>query len=186
MRILQAQKGFFIIEAMISLSLLTVGFLGLLTLLASSLGLNRVVTDTYIANYLAIEGVEIIKNVIDANVAHGQNFNKNCIWSTGFNAEKTYEIDAQIPSVTPSDSGCPGEVLVGDIMIGAGRPLKFDVSSGEYEYDTGTNSVFRRRVTVSPVNDNELRVNSVVAWTTRGGGNFTVNVEDHLYNWSRP
>ena len=45
-------------EAMIAITLLLVGFLGTITLINRSVGLTRVVADSYVGSYLASEGVE--------------------------------------------------------------------------------------------------------------------------------
>ena len=185
------RAGFYIVEAMVALGVLVVGFLGLLTLLANSLGLTRVVSDTYVANYLALEGVEIVKNVVDANIAHGQNLNEDCAWNAGFEGEASYEADWQLWNVPGS---CPGKQFATKTFpIGTyqGAPL-FLSDKGQYMYSGGGKKTpFVRQIKVTP-NDPDpkkafvLTVNSIVTWTTRGGGDFSVNVEDHLFNWQRP
>ncbi|MBI2888298.1 MAG: hypothetical protein HYY10_00040 [Candidatus Liptonbacteria bacterium] len=179
------RTGFYIVEAMVALSVLVFGFLGLLTLLANSLSLNRVVADTYVANYLALEGVEIVKNVVDANIAHGQNLNEDCEWNTGFEQEASYEADWQLWNVPGS---CPGEQFAHPYK---GEQLTVD-EKGQYMYIEGKQKTpFVRQIKVVPNDPNPkkafaLTVNSIVRWTTRGGGQFEINVEDHFYNWTRP
>jgi len=53
---------------MIALSILVFSFLGLWGLLARSYAITRIVSDDYIGTYLAAEGIEIVKNLIDYNV----------------------------------------------------------------------------------------------------------------------
>ncbi len=187
--------GFYIVEAMVALGVLVFGFLGLLTLLANSLSLNRVVSDTYTANYLALEGVEIVKNVVDANIAYGQNRGVDCAWNAGFKTAAIFETDWQLRLRPPQ---CPGEVFATRTFRGTpyiATPLSRD-EKGRYGYPFGGKKTsFLRRIEVFPIwhpgepasnPPNELRVNSFVNWTTRGGGQFEVNVEDHFYNWARP
>ena len=81
-------RGQAIIEVLVAVSMLTVGFLGVVTLLAKSLGLNRVVTESYTATYLAVEGVELVKNLIDANSIAGA----GTPWNSGL-TDGTYEAD---------------------------------------------------------------------------------------------
>jgi hypothetical protein len=182
---LQARGGYYIVEAMVGLSVLVFGFLGLLTLLANSLGLNRVVSDTYTANYLALEGVEIVKNVVDANIAHGQNLNEDCAWNTGFERAASFEADWQLWNVPGS---CPGKQFGWAFQ---GTPLVLS-TEGQYMYLGGGRATrFVREIKVAPDHPDpkkaiSLKVNSMVKWTTRGGGQFEVNIEDRLYHWSRP
>ena len=43
----------------------------MLSLLSNSIALNRVVNDQFIANYLAMEGIEVVKNIVDGNIIQG-------------------------------------------------------------------------------------------------------------------
>lgn len=182
-------------ESMVALSILTVGFLGMLTLLAKSLSLNREIANSYVGNYLALEGMELVKNVIDANIAYMQNLNnQQCKWNSGFETAGVYELDWRLTPVDRNDSkkDCPGKAFAQWTYIG--DPLKMEQfvnPNGEvsymYGYRSGTPTSFTRRieVTPNPQNSDELRVNSIVEWAVRGGGTFAVNVEHRLYNWQR-
>ena len=68
--------GYLLVESMIGISIAVVGLLGILTLLSRSVGLSRVVGNQLTANYLAVEGVEISKNIIDTNVIQGNPWNQ--------------------------------------------------------------------------------------------------------------
>src|SRR5665213_3037246 len=54
-----------LVEVMLALSVLTVGFLGILTLLAQSIHISKTLSDQTTAAYLAAEGIEVAKNLID-------------------------------------------------------------------------------------------------------------------------
>ena len=54
-----------LIEVMVAVTALTVSFLGISSLLSQSLALNRVISNEATATYLASEGIEIAKNLID-------------------------------------------------------------------------------------------------------------------------
>ena len=146
----------------VAVAVLTVGFLGVITLLSRALSLNRVVSDNYTATYLAAEGIELAKNIIDGNAAQGG-------WGSGAN-QGVYEID-----ITSTAFATPAE----------DHPLIFDPATRLYSYQNGNPTSFVRRVTVTPIDDGtaEIQVNSEVVWTTRGGGRSRVNLEDHFYNW---
>src|SRR4030042_2492611 len=57
--------GQLLIEALVAVSLMMVGMLGVFGVLSQSLGLNRVAADQYIAVNLASEGIELIKNATE-------------------------------------------------------------------------------------------------------------------------
>jgi len=164
-----------LVEALTALSLLTVGFLGILTLLSRSTALTRVVSDNYIATYLAAEGIEIIKNLVDANTIQERP------WGDGFESliqpgvgesPRQYEVDYK-----DEDLGSLRD------FIPPGEFLNLDSMTRTYSYGTGSPTPFRRIVTVIFPNDDEMQVISDVSWTTRGGNLSKVRVEDHFYNW---
>ena len=156
----KAKDGYLLMEVMVAISLLTIGFLAVLSLVSNSLSLNRVVSDQFTANYLAMEGIEIVKNLIDANY-----LNSNP-WNQGFN-NSNYEVDYQ--------SIGPGTDL--------SRYLSFDSTSGFYDYNGGVQTPFKRTIVVGLNASDEIKVNSIVKWTGRGGGEFEVNLEDKFFNW---
>jgi len=151
-----------VIEAIIAASVLVVGLLGALTLLNRSLGLQRAVSNNYIGTYLASEGVEIVKNMIDANILQSRP------WNDGLSAGDS-EADYASAALTP--------------FSGEGRSLIFDAVSHLYGYGrVGTKTNFIRRVRITAVSADEMRVNSIVTWTT-GLAQSSINVEDHFFNW---
>lgn len=157
-------SGQMLIEAMVALSILIVSVFSIFALISRAISLNRVVSDQYVASYLASEGIEVVKNMIDTNLKPPQ-----CrAWNYGIN-QGTYEVaynSAQLLSVS-------------------GSPLNFDENTGVYSYGGGTPTRFLRTVTIehfgSPVV--EMRVNARVSWKGRGGSQSVVDVEDHFYDW---
>ncbi len=174
-------SGQVLIEVLIATSVLTVGFLGIITLLNRSLSLNRIVSDNFTANYLAAEGIEVVKNLVDTNIFSGQAWNNGVIDGC---YEVTYESTA-LP--TPLGSGSDCEQSTDFRLFQTARPLVNDDATKLFVYkgiagnEAGS---FRRiiRIETKPGN-NEIQVNSIVRWYTRGSGVYTINVEDHFYNW---
>jgi len=161
------EEGQLLVEAMIAISVLIIGVFGIFSLLNQSLGLNTIVTSQYIASNLAMEGVEVIKNLIDNNVLQGK------AWNEGLN-NGDYRVDYSTISLEPS--------------LNPDDKLKFDSATGLYNYSTGNDTNFKRKVRLENIQDpsageyNEIRVNSIVAWTIKGGSH-EINAEDHFFNW---
>ena len=164
-------KGQTLVEAMVALGVITAGLLALFALISSSIGAQRVVGDRITATYLAAEGIEIVKNFIDTNalrVAFG------CTWSGGTGCIElrtgAYEIDYASDALLPDQ----------------GLFLLRDSATGLYGYSfagAAETTPFTRRVTIAFSPDGEeMRVNSLVRWKSRGG-EYDINVEDHFYNW---
>ena len=150
-----------LIEAMIGISIAVVGLLGILALLSRSVGLNRVVGNQLIANYLAAEGVEISKNIIDTNIIQGNP------WNEGLDSSGKYEADYSSLGLAPSQN----------------RKLLFDDISNLYGYSNGVQSRFTRIISVYPMGSEEIKIDSTVSWTDRGSAKFQISIEDHFFNW---
>jgi hypothetical protein len=162
------RRGQALIEAIVAISVLTVGFLGLITLLSQSLGLSRVSAEQYVAAHLASEGIEVTRNLLDAELI------QRVPWGTGF-PDGDYELDYASDWNTRTPVRATGRFISTDV-------------DGRYGYDLpfgAKQTPFIRTITISrPQGDNTvLKVRSVVRWSTRGGGTFDVAVEDFLYHW---
>jgi hypothetical protein len=172
------RKGQMIVEAIVALSVLTMGFFGILTLLSRSTALTRNVSDHYIATYLAAEGIEIIKSLIDSNV-----INKNTrLWNEGLKPPAPGVMGLYIVDTTDENPD--------QIRSAAGRvSLYFDPSNKLYTHEIGGNlpTPYQRfiRIWYVPGNDPdgpEMQVISTVRWEDNGNLKQVI-LEDHFYNW---
>ncbi len=163
---------------MIAISLLTVGFIGIAALLSQSLYLTRVISDQTTATYLASEGIELAKNLIDHDVyMHLAGLGTG--WGTCFNISNpgTTEIELDYTSLD-----CSKAYFAGDF-------LQFDPVTGLYGYssdlpaaDNPIPTKFTREIDIN-LQGNEITVNSKVRWNTGAFTSQSVNLEDHFYNW---
>jgi len=165
------RSGQSLIEVMMAITMLTVGFLGIATLLSRSLALNRVTANDVTATYLASEGIEIAKNLIDHDVyssGDGQ-------WGACFTGHGT--TDFELDYATRDCSSLPA--------YDPSHYLLFNPATHLYGYPadmTGAPTIFTRDVKVV-VNGPEIKVNSVVYWTGLDGAQGNINLEDHFWNW---
>lgn len=156
-----------LIEAIVSISVLTTGLLGVLALFSKSISVNRQIADNYIATYLAAEGIEGVKNLIDAN------FIQEKPWGEGFGGGGNFELVYH-----PSDGSFSLEPY-------QGRFLNFDPVSNLYSYNTGGRPTnFKRIIKIDFLGSEseEMSVNSIVE-VSRFGGVQKVDLEDHFFNW---
>lgn len=168
------KKGQALVEVMVAVAILTVGFLGIVTLLSRALALNRVVADNYTATYLAAEGIEVTKNIIDGNTIQGG----SGFWSSGNGVNKC---DGDIET---GINACQVQYDSVELQSSTDQPLNFDENTKLYDYSGNASPTsFRRWVTIELVNQNELKVKCRVTWITRGGGTSEITLEDHFYNW---
>jgi type II secretory pathway pseudopilin PulG len=159
---LKTINGQMLIEAMIAITILIVAIFSIFNLIARAISLNRVVSEQYTATYLASEGIEVVKNMIDQNIQQCKAWNQDI-------TDGAHEVQY--------DSAALGGV--------SGDPLKFDSTRGIYSYQSGDPSVYYRTVVISTSGDQnqEIQVVSSVRWKGRSGSDTQIDVEDHLYNW---
>lgn len=166
----QSRGGQLVVEAIVALSVLSMGLIGMIALLNRSLHLNRVIADNYIGSYLAAEGIEVVKNLVDANVIR-KSADPGVSWLEGI-PEGDLEVEHESAALLPSTD----------------RQLRFDFATGLYSYSGSQPTTFIRKIrityVVSPVtgDTDEIRVRSLVTWRT-GSGQFRSELEDHFFNW---
>ncbi len=159
------KNGQVIVEALVALSILMTGFLGMITLLSRSLFLSRAVSDDYTGSYLAAEGIEIVKNVVDTNVL------ASSTWNSGLSSG-IYEADYSSPT----------------LRFDSGRKIVFDTTTGFFGYSGNSPTNFVRKITITNFDldgdsfPDMLKVNSEVSWTT-GLLSKTINLEDRFFDW---
>lgn len=174
-----SRRGQTLVEALVALSILTVGLMGVATLLTKSFQLNRITTNDTQATYLAAEGIEIAKNLIDHDVyaalaGHGTGFG-TCFSLSG----DYYPIDFTTSncSVLVPSAGPPNTKLYFDPVT-----KFFTTTAGGA---TPTNFVRNVKITnITNANGTivEIDVQSTVKWAS-GLSSNSVTLEDHFYNW---
>lgn len=154
------RAGQSLVEAVVAMSLIFFGILGVYSLAARAVSLNRVVADRYVAIYLGSEGIEVVKNIIDSNVLQRRPWNEGV-------ANGDYEVEYKSTALHLSQE----------------RPLLYDPDAGFYNYTTGRETTFRRTIRIDTLGDGEeLKVVAQVSWLSRGG-NYSIDIEDHFLNW---
>lgn len=167
-KIVKNESGYLLVEAIVATSLLIIGLVSVAGLMSQALSLNRVVSDQFIANYLAVEGIEIVKNLIESNILAG------VAWNAGM-GDNCYEVDYE--SVNLGTTICSS--------LESQSPLSFNPTTGFYNYDSGgAQTPFRRSILIENSPDgNRIKVNSIVKWISRGSVEFSINLEDYFFNY---
>jgi hypothetical protein len=171
------RRGQSIIEAIVAVSILTTGFLGITALLTKSFQLNRTVSDETKATYLAAENIEVVKSLIDHDVYSGIAFGtSNWGHCFGGGSGGYFEIDYET-------TDCGAMNLTNTTTT---YPIYFNPTTGLYSYQAvgGQSTIFSRSTLVTVPNSNEIDVQSTVYWSPSPGLNQSLMLEDHFYNWN--
>lgn len=151
-----SSKAFTLIEILIAITVITLGVVGFYAAITRVTSITLSNSSRFIASRLAQEGIELVSNVRDTN------WIERTDWDNGL-ADNDYRVQYDKDSLlTHSDA-----------------PLKIN-SNGFYNYDSGSSTKFTRKVTISHINPDELKVKVQITWPGRGS---PLEVEEHLYNW---
>jgi len=171
------RSGQTIVEAVIALGVLTIGFSGIITLLNRSLSLNQLVTDQNIATYLATEGIEVTKNLVDTAVIQGLDPFTPPLFNVG-----SYELDFDDLLDTNPPAENPGR-RIGGLGVKSNTPLLFDSATNLYSYDSGAPTGFYRTITINIQPGEYINVMATIDWTSKGGAQNSVVMEDYFFKW---
>jgi len=150
------QEGFTLLELLISLAVLSIGILGIMNLMISTVASVGDTKNRVVAANLAQEGTEIALNVRNTNWIAGSSYD------TGL-AVGTWCADAADQSLSACGS----------------YTINWDGSF--YTHDPGDDTGFARRIVIAAGNDGAnafIRVQSIVEWDDQ-----SVTAETHLYDW---
>ena len=157
---------------MVAIRILTTGFLGIVALLSKSFFLSRVVADETTATYLASEGMEITKNIIDHDVYTGLANPPPTQWGKCCNSN-TYRVDYTSKTLTNYNN-----------PISNPRYLRLDQANHDYNYiGSSVLTPFNRWVVIHNPGPDEIQVNVIVQWSTGLFTSQNIDLEDHFYNW---
>ena len=153
------ERGFTLIETMVSLVILTIAIIPALSLSTSAVNIGYDIRDDLVAAGLAQEGIEVIRAIRDTNWFNNQPFD------TGL-TDGNYRVEWNSTSL---------------LALSSNPPLK--LTDGLYTYSSGTSTKFTRTIVITKINAGELKVVSQVSWPTRTNIAKTTQAEEHLFNW---
>lgn len=189
------EKGFTIVEVLISLTIFSIAVTGIITVaVQGTLNVNAT-KDKIIATYLAGEGLELMRAMRDTTVvnevATGAG-TENAGWTafvtnlSGY-CTATSPCDIDGASVTSMSSGTVFPSTTNIITCGSGAtascPLYY--AGGLYSDVSSFGapaSPFRRAIVVTPYGANDMHVASTVTWM-EGTAARSATVSEDMFNW---
>ena len=152
-------NGFTLFETIVAIGLILVGLVAALALITSSLFYASNIQDRLIAANLAAEGIEIVRNIRDGN------WLREVPWNSGL-ADGDYQ--AAYDSTALSGY--------------SGQPFLFDSTTNLYNYISGATTLYVRKISITSISANEIKVVSTVTWQSRRAS-YNSSAEDRLLNW---
>lgn len=160
-RNIKNKKGFTLIEAIIAIFLLNVGIIACAILADQVFRASEVSKNRMIAANLAQEGIEVVKNIRDNNWLAPNDWNSNIPvgdWEISYNSLSLANI------------------------YSTGNYLKID-SNGFYNYSSpGTETTFKRKMTISYPGEAETKIEATIYWVTRGTSK-SITITESIYDW---
>jgi len=151
-------RGLTLLETVVAVGLIIVGFVAALSLITTSLFYVSNIYDRLTAANLTAEGIEVVRNIRD------NNWLQNRAWNSGL-TDGDYQVAYDSMVLSSYD----------------GYPLLLD-SDGPYNYASGAVTPYVRKISITNISADEIKVVSIVSWQRRGI-TYGSSAEDHLFNW---
>lgn len=195
------EKGFTIIELVISIFVLAIAIVGIFTAFSIMVILTSEAADRLTATYLAQEGMEIVRNIRDTNW-----LNPAATWVDGFSTAPCDTSGCMVDYTTTGSGSSPMLAWSG----GNADYLYVSNINGFYGYNptNATQTKFQRKIVITPLNDgwdnleHIIKVTIQVSWDKKAsivsagrsagncdasgsGANCIITIST-LYNWFNP
>ncbi|MEK9209386.1 MAG: hypothetical protein AAB926_00970 [Patescibacteria group bacterium] len=168
-------RGFTFLETIVAIGILTIALASPLMLASSSIRAAGTARDKFIASYLASEAVEYLKNARDGNVIAGEtNWLETIIDKCKIDgSNEGCMVDVTGSGIGASLLKCPQQC--GSPII----KIKYEESSGLYQYQSGIDTKFTRIVEVEElVAGQEAKIIVTVSWDS-----YDLIIQDNIFNW---
>jgi len=164
-KIQKKDSGFTLLETLAAVSVLTMAVTGPLSLAYFSIRSASVSQNQFTAFFLAQEAIEYVKNKRDINAILETD------WLSGMTNCRSGNgcvVDVPNNNIQTCSSICP--------------KLKYNAASGFYNQQTGTDTIFTRKISFEQLSSYEEKISVIISWQDRiGAKSFTL--EENIFNW---
>jgi len=184
----RCKRGFTLVETLIAISIFSMSIVGLMSVLGGGISNISYAKEKIIAGYLAQEGLEYIRNMRDTYVLYSisaqtgwTDFNNNLIDTSACQ----FAVGCYVGDLNGEAFTNPNQPMASIAVIACGGSCPsflYDTETGKYNYETGTDSGFIRRINVTHPSANETKIFSTVYWT-QGSGDYSITLTENLFNW---
>lgn len=159
----QKEKGFTLMEIIVAMFVFSIGLVAILGLATMSLRASTTSKLRLIAAGLAQEGMELVRDVRNSN-SDWDNWEWYGSRATSTSQDYLVQYDDSV------------------LLTYAETPLKLNSGTGLYQYDSGNDTQFYRKVTLTKVSSHEVKVLVEVKWSSQGQWHYLI-AEDRLWKW---
>lgn len=160
---INSNAAFSIIEAMVAIGIVSIGMMGVLSLVTRNILTQTLNKNNLIASMLAQEGLELVREVRDTN------------WLI----DPVVSFDDGIPATSTIDFY--GFQSSGQDFSSSVTDIKLD-SNGFFGHTGATSTMFKRLITVSRTSSEFINVKSTVRWR-QNDKDYNYIAETLLYDW---
>lgn len=159
------KQGFTLMEVIVAVAIIITALISSLALITSSISGIKENKSKIIATGLAQEGLEIVRNIRDNNWLNYKR--KADDWRDGLEAGD-YLVEYNQESLLSFSS----------------VPLKINTTNGRYQYSSGNDTIYYRKITIQDIvgDIDQFKVVVDVSWQEAGKDNL-FSVETRFYNW---
>jgi len=185
-------RGFTLVESLVAISIFTLSLVGILVSLGQGISDTGFAKNKLIAEYLAQEGIEYVRNLRDTYVEYSLNattgwsaFNQKLINASCNSVKGCYFGDLGSAAFTNSSMPITGIIFTACTSTNndcSDAPLKYDATNGKYNYTSGANSGFYRKITFTVNSATSAKITSVVSWKLKSIQHSVTQVEN-IYQW---
>lgn len=150
------KNAFTLLEIIIAIFVITVGIAGVYAVVSRTLSLSYYNSARFLASLLTQEGFEVVRNIRDSNWLGNLAFDTGLDdgdWLVQYNRSQLLPFSDQV--------------------------LKID-DQGFYNYDSGAETQFKRKVAISHLTSDKIKVKIQVTWPGRGS---PFEAQEILQNW---
>lgn len=160
------QRGFGLVEMIIAIGIVGIGIVGTFSMISRFSEQSKIVRDSFVASYLAQEGIEIVKNIRDTNILNSSSRD----WDDGIDCSSGCEADFEDASLSPWDD----------------KFLYLENTTGMYKYidspstspSTSDIKTYYKRMITTVKSGDEIDIMITIYWEDK-----SIMIRSKIYNW---
>ena len=162
-------------EVLIAIFIILVGLSAISGIISKIIPVSGLSSLYFEASYLAQEGIELVRNIRDTNLVK-----VSVHWDDNIFSCQSPPYNCETP---PCICDCQADYNDSVLDSYNDEFLKID-ANGFYNYDSGNDTLFKRKIEVEKIDDSTILVTAEVSFSFRGE-THNFSAEEYIYKWIR-